>query len=116
LSSPPRLGLSKNQRLRSGTELREISRTGRRIRDGLFSVFTRANRLGHARLGLTVSRRVSTKAVVRNRIKRCVRESFRHTQSRLDALDFVVIAQPGAGTAAPAALRESLQRHWINAR
>lgn len=116
MSSPPRLGLSKNRRLRSGNELREISRTGRRIRDSLFSVHTRANRLGHARLGLTVSRRVSTKAVVRNRIKRCVRESFRRTQSRLGALDMVVIAQPGAGKAGPAALRESLQRHWINAR
>jgi len=116
LSSPPRFELSKNRRLRSGIELREISRTGRRIRDNLFSVLTRANRLGHARLGLTVSRRVSTKAVVRNRIKRCVRESFRHTQSKLDALDIVVIAQTDAGTADPAALRASLQRHWINAR
>lgn len=102
--------------MRSGLELREISRTGRRIRDSLFSVHTRANSLGHARLGLTVSRRVSKKAVVRNRIKRCVRESFRSTQSTLDGLDLVVIAQPNAGAADMAALRESLQRHWINAR
>jgi ribonuclease P protein component len=95
--------------------LREISRTGRRIRDSLFSVHTRANTLGHARLGLTVSRRVSTKAVIRNRIKRCVRESFRSTQNTLGGLDLVVIAQPGAGAAKPVTLRESLQRHWINA-
>ncbi|MEK7759586.1 MAG: ribonuclease P protein component [Pseudomonadota bacterium] len=114
--SPLRLGLSKSRRLRSGLELREISRTGRRIRDSLFSVHTRANSLGHARLGLTVSRRVSTKAVVRNRIKRCIRESFRRTQSTLDGLDLVVIAQPNAGAADTVALRESLQRHWINAR
>jgi ribonuclease P protein component len=97
-------------------ELREISRTGRRIRDNLFSVHTRANCLGHARLGITVSRRVSGKAVVRNRIKRCVRESFRQTQNRLGGLDLVVIAQPGAGAADPIVLRASLQRHWINAR
>lgn len=82
----------------------------------MFSVHTRSNQLGHARLGLTVSRRVSTKAVVRNRIKRCVRESFRRTQSKLGGLDLVVIAQPNAGTAETAALRESLQRHWLNAR
>ena len=112
----PLLGLSKSRRLRSGPELRDIGRTGRRIRDNLFSVHTRVNSLGHARLGITVSRRVSTKAVVRNRIKRCIRESFRRTQGMLDALDLVVIAQPAAGTAAPATLRESLQRHWINAR
>jgi ribonuclease P protein component len=111
-----RLGLSKSRRLRSGRELREITRQGRRIRDGLFSVHTRANNLGHARLGLTVSRRVSTKAVVRNRIKRCIRESFRLTQDALDGLDLVVVAQPTAGGAAAAALRDSLQRHWKNAR
>ena len=102
--------------MRSGLELREISRKGRRIRDSLFSVHTRANSLGHARLGLTVSRRVSTKAVIRNRIKRCVRESFRRAQGTLDGLDLVVIAQPNAGAADTAALRASLQRHWINAR
>lgn len=114
--APPQLGLPKSRRLRSGLELREISRTGRRIRDNLFSVHTRANSLGYPRLGLTVSRRVSTKAVVRNRIKRCVRESFRRMQSTLDGLDLVVVAQPNAGAADPVALRESLQRHWINAR
>jgi len=116
LASSPQLGLSKSRRLRSSIELREIGRLGRRIRDNLFSVHTRANSLGHARLGLTVSRRVSTKAVVRNRIKRCIRESFRHTQSVLGGLDLVVIAQPSAGAAKMATLRESLQRHWINAR
>lgn len=102
--------------MRSGHELREISRSGKRIRDSFFSVHTRANNLGHARLGLTVSRRVSTKAVIRNRIKRCIRESFRATQNTLEGLDLVVIAQPGAGAVKKVALRESLQRHWINAR
>jgi len=108
--------LPKSRRLRSGIELRDISRTGRRIRDNLFSVHTRANSLGHARLGITVSRRVSRRAVDRNRIKRCIRESFRHTQASLDGLDLVVIAQPNAGAADASALRASLNRHWINAR
>lgn len=113
---PVRLGLSKSRRLRSGRELRDITRHGRRIRDSLFSVHTRANGLEQARLGVTVSRRVSTKAVVRNRIKRCIRESFRQTQATLAGMDLVVVAQPPAGSAAPDALRESLQRHWKNAR
>jgi ribonuclease P protein component len=79
-------------------------------------VHTRPNSYNHARLGLTVSRKVSAKAVVRNRIKRSIRESFRLTQGTLVGLDLVVVALPTAGSADPSALRDSLQWHWINAR
>lgn len=106
------LGLAQKLRLRSGRELREITRTCRPDRDTLFSVHVRPNNLGHARMGMTVSRRVSTKAVVRNRIKRCVRENFRVTQGLLAGLDLVVVARPPAASANNAVLRESLERHW----
>ncbi len=49
------------------------------------------------RLGLTVSRKVGG-AVVRNRVKRRVREWFRHSRKALPAgVDLVVIARRGAG-------------------
>src|SRR5690606_30651670 len=49
-----------------------------------------------ARLGITVSRKVGN-AVVRNRIKRVVREAFRHSGALFDAgIDVVVIARPNA--------------------
>lgn len=102
-------------RLRSGRELREITRTCRPDRDTLFSVHVRPNGLEHARMGMTVSRRVSTKAVVRNRIKRCVRENFRVTQDTLAGLDLVVVARPPAAGANNMVLRESLARHWTAA-
>ena len=66
-------------------------------------------------MGMTVSRRVSPKAVVRNRIKRRIRESFRVVQALLAGLDLVVVARSPAASAVPAALRESLQRHWEKA-
>lgn len=109
---PAAHGLAQKLRLRSGRELREITRTCRPDRDTLFSVHVRPNSLGHARMGMTVSRRVSTKAVVRNRIKRCVRENFRVTQGILAGLDLVVVARPPAAGADNATLRESLERHW----
>ncbi len=65
-----------------------------------------------ARLGLTVSRRVSKRAVERNRIKRCVRESFRHARSALPPLDLVLAAKPEAATAAGSLLRADLQQLW----
>src|SRR5262245_6652622 len=50
-----------------------------RINVGPLQFQSRPNDLGHPRLGLSVSRRVGT-AVVRNRIKRLLREAFRLTQ------------------------------------
>lgn len=85
---------------------------GRRSQDNLFSLHAQPNGLPHARLALAVSRRVSLKAVVRNRIKRLVRESFRQTQASLAGLDVVVVARTAAGTTEPAKLRLSLERLW----
>ena len=51
---------------------------------------------GTARLGITVSRRVGG-SVVRSRVKRRIREWFRHDRARLPAdRDIVVIARPPA--------------------
>jgi len=52
-----------------------------------------------ARLGLAVSRKVDKKAVGRNRIKRVLRDTFRHLRGQLAAGDFVVVARPPAGQA-----------------
>lgn len=50
-----------------------------------------------ARLGVTVSKAVGN-SVVRNRVKRRIRELFREARARLaPTIDFVVIAKPGAG-------------------
>jgi ribonuclease P protein component len=51
-----------------------------------------------SRFGVTVSARVGN-AVVRNRVKRVMREVFRQQRARLHPpLDIVVIAKPGADT------------------
>lgn len=57
---------------------------------------------GNVRLGLAVSRKVSKRAVERNRIKRVVRESFRAEREELSPLDILVIARASAaGTPNP---------------
>jgi ribonuclease P protein component len=59
-----------------------------------------------------VSRKVSLKAVKRNRIKRGIRESFRHNKRQLSGLDIVVIARPAAASADPKSLQSSINKHW----
>jgi len=58
--------------------------------DGLLRVHGAPNELGHARLGLTISRKVGN-AVLRNRWRRLLREVFRLVQRQLPPLDLVCI-------------------------
>jgi ribonuclease P protein component len=61
---------------------------------GPLTVFAKANGLDHPRLGLTVPRRVG-KAVVRNRIKRLLREAFRLMRHDWPGgYDIVVVVRP----------------------
>ncbi len=55
------------------------------------------NGLPAARLGLVIGKKNVSKAVQRNRIKRLLRESFRHNQHLLAGLDIVILARSGLG-------------------
>jgi ribonuclease P protein component len=63
-----------------------------------------------ARLGLAIGRRVSKRAVDRNRLKRLAREGFRMTASELPAFDLVVTAKPGAAAVSRRDLRVDLAK------
>ena len=87
-------------RLHRSAEFLQLQRKGVRVQTGHFVLYA-----GHAgrgdernRLGVTVSRRIGS-AVVRNRVKRRVRECFRLQlrQNLPDAVSMVVIALSGAG-------------------
>ena len=52
-----------------------------------FSLYSCPNDTGSARLGISVSRKVSKKAVIRNALKRIVREAFRTRAGQLQAVD-----------------------------
>lgn len=109
-----RRGLPKRYRLLRPANFSAVLDHHCRTRDAIFTVYGKPNSLGHLRLGLVVSRKVSLKAVVRNRLKRLVRESARHHQQQLSGMDVVVMAQRGASAALAPAIHTSLERHWIS--
>lgn len=83
-------------RLNHSTEIRAVFRDGRRLNDPHMRVVFRVTDRPHPRFCIQVGRRVSKKAVVRNRIRRRAREAFRGPLSGLDrGFDLVVMAQIG---------------------
>lgn len=80
-------------RVRKRPEFLRIQALGRRVPTRSFVLLLYAREPHGARLGVTVSRRVGN-AVVRNRVKRLVREAFRATRRLFaDDLDLVVIVR-----------------------
>jgi ribonuclease P protein component len=106
----PAEGLSRDQRLRRRADYLRCYRTGRRRHGELATLHFAPNDLGGPRLGITASRKVG-KAVVRQRLKRRVREIYRRWDQRanLPALDLVVHLKPRAAASGFADLARQLR-------
>ena len=65
-----------------------------------------------ARMGLAVSRRVSKRAVQRNRLKRLARDSFRRHRANLGPVDILIIARSAAVSIAGPELLLDLEMLW----
>ena len=88
-----RYTLPRSRRLSGRLAFRGVFDQGAKATRGPLTVYALQNGLGHPRLGLTVPRAVGT-AVRRNRIKRLLREAFRHLQHDFPAAyDFVVVVR-----------------------
>ncbi|OOG57877.1 ribonuclease P protein component [Rhodanobacter sp. C03] len=100
-------GLPREARLRRPGDFAALRTSSGRAGGRCFHLRYRNNELGHARLGLAISKRVSKRAVERNRIKRLLRESFRRIRHQLPAIDLMVMArEQAAGVPGPQLLAE----------
>jgi len=108
--------LQKNNRLLDAAAYGRVFKKAARSSDKWFTVLCRENEREVARLGMAISKKHCRQATGRNRIKRVVRESFRHHQATLAGLDVVVINQPAARTAGNQQLFDSMAGHWQRCR
>ena len=88
----PKFG--KSSRLARPTDFQSVKRRGKSVRSGGLTVAAVSG--SRRRLGIIVTRRIGN-AVVRNRLKRVIREHFRNNREVFPKGDCVVI--PGAGSA-----------------
>ena len=104
--------LPRPQRLKNSKDFKSVfrERCKTAARYGAFHI--RANGLGYARLGITVSRKVSRRAVQRNRIKRAVREYFRANKASMNDFDIVFTAFPGCAELDNRDIRKVLEGLW----
>ena len=89
----------RDARLVHKADFDRVFANNQRARTDYVMVMARPNQVGFPRLGMVIAKRLLARAVDRNRVKRCVRESFRQVLPELPACDFVVrlIAKPVAG-------------------
>lgn len=83
-----------------------------RASDRNLLILARPGATERSRIGLIIAKRHVRKAVERNRIKRQIRESFRHQQADLPVLDMVVLARPGLNQLDNHSLRQTLDQLW----
>ena len=99
----------KGARIRKRAEYLEIQRTGAAVHSRLFVGVVRVTgERAATRLGITTTKKLGT-AVVRNRIRRLVREAFRRNRGALPSgMNIVVIAKRAAIACTAAAVAADL--------
>lgn len=91
---------------------RVFKHTGYRLSNRWITLLATRNQCGYPRLGMALSRKSVHNAVTRNRVKRLMRESFRHWQTRLGAVDIVLLARPGIAGQSGKTLNAALEKLW----
>jgi ribonuclease P protein component len=102
----------KKKRLKTPAQFNNVFNAAKKSIDSQFVVLAKKNGLGYSRLGLVVSKRKVARSVVRNSIKRIIRESFRCNSIVKEGYDIVVLPKKKVKTRDRVLLRTSLSNHW----
>lgn len=79
----------------------------RRLQTDLFTFIYSTQ--GSGRVGISISKKVLRRAVARNRVRRLIREVFRHRQADFQKADLHVIGGPALGQAWRELKREDVE-------
>lgn len=109
--------LPKENRLKKEREFKEVFREGSGVKDGFLFLKFKKNKLDKTKFGFIVSRKVSKKAVVRNKVKRRLREMVRKRLPRIvPGIEGVLMTRPGIEEKNFAEVEESLDRLFRKAK
>ena len=87
------LSFSKEKRLISNEQFKDVLACGRCLHDNLLKVYMAENKCGYLRLGVSIGKSYGN-AVKRNHLKRLVREVFRQNQEQIpNNYDYLIIVK-----------------------
>lgn len=103
--------MKQTESIKENFEFKRVYRRGKSNADYNLVVYFFKNYKKHNRLGVTVSNKLG-KAVLRNKIKRRIKNSFHHNASDIKtSYDIVIVARSGAATSDFAAIDKSLVKN-----
>lgn len=106
------LNFSKQKRLLSAADFKDVYRKAKRFSENHFTIITKPNNKSFARIGFGFSGKKVKSAVVRNTLKRIGRESFRLIHAELPAIDIVVVANCKITELDKRAVRTDFDKLW----
>ncbi|WP_264435768.1 ribonuclease P protein component [Coxiella endosymbiont of Dermacentor marginatus] len=101
---------SKNWRIRTTAEFRRVYSECQILSGHYCFLYYWNSNFNYSRLGVVASRKNLKKAVMRNRIRRIVKENFRLQKHRLPSVDIVFIAKFRSGEASKKELHECINQ------
>lgn len=109
-------GFAKASRLLNASDFSAVfNNTHFKVSCRYFLVLAKRNESSNSRLGLVVAKKNIPTAVQRNRIKRLIRDSFRHQEPQAVNLDLVVLVRKGTDKLPNSAINTAIAKLWQDA-
>jgi len=107
------LDFSRNKRLLIPSQFKAVfDSPGGKVPGKNVLLLARENGLDHPRLGLVIGKKSVKLSVERNRLKRLIRESFRHHQDLLGGWDIVVVTRKGISESDNVEITRQFDKFW----
>ena len=101
--------LPKHRLIRKNKDFQTIFKMAKRIHTPSFCFYQSISHQTQSRIAVIVSKKVSKKAVIRNRIRRQIKELYRTHPNQPTGTDLIIAAKPAVVSRS----YDTLQSHWL---